>query len=375
LSACRKISNRLVINRFDKWKDLDVNVDQHSAAPEDPVPDRTPGAGPARAIAPRSHKRAVLVVIAIVVLLLLASGAVFVVPKLLNPPSTPGNATNPMDAVQAYLEAVSRGDATTALTYSTAQPSDSTFANDQFLSAAVSANPLTDIQVPSGQSTTSPAQIQATYTLGGHQVQAHFTVHKYGRDWRLDWGFIPLDLSSLTAKSVPISINGVGVGVASKVYLFPGTYTFASLNPMLSLNSPSFTIDYPEANPSFSEGFVLSDDAIARIQAAAKDHLDQCLAEKVLAPPGCGFGFAGTNKGTLNPSTIQWSLADGTADITTIQPTLDGPSLTVAVATISIQVKFSGVSTDKVTLYRDTSSISAVRADFSDPDQIAVTFG
>ncbi|MCL2482949.1 MAG: hypothetical protein FWF43_05965 [Propionibacteriaceae bacterium] len=353
-----------------------MNVDQYSAADEDPVPARASGSGPARAIAPRSHKRAIVVVIiVVVVLLLLGWGAVYVVPKYLNPPSTPGHATSPTDAVQAYLDALSHGDATTALSYSTAQPSDSTFANDQFLAAAISANPLTDIQVPAGQSTTSPAQIQATYTLADHQVQAHFTVQKYGRDWRLDWGFLPLDLSNLTAKSVPITINGVGVGVASMVYLFPGTYTFASLNPMLALNAPTFTIDYPEANPSLSEGFVLSDDAVARIQAAAKDHLDQCLTQKVLLPDGCGFGFSGTRVGTLDPNTIHWSLSDNTGDITTIQPTLDGSSLTVAVASITIQVRFYAVSTDKVTLYQDTASISAVRADFSNPDQIAVTFG
>jgi len=238
------------------------------------------------------------------------------------------------------------------------------------------ANPITDITVPEGQSTSSPTKIQATYTLGGEKIQAYFTVQKHGRHWLLDSGFLPLNLAELVETGVPIAVNDKPLDQTTKIYLFPGVYTFTSLNPMLGLTMPTFTIAFPENPTVFSESFTLSQEGITRIQQAAAAHLDSCLGAKELNPEGCGFGFAGTNVGQVDPGTITWTLAADSPDIAAIDPHLDGSSLAVAVASISINVTFHGVSTDKVHLYDDSSSgFNTVRADFTDPDNIIVTFG
>ena len=325
----------------------------------------------------KQRGRTVLLIIVIAVVVLLIAGlAVVFVPRFLDDPDKPGNAFSPTEAVQEYLTAVASGDATTALLYSTTQPGESTsFTTNDFLTASMRANPITNISVPDGQSTTSPAQIQATYTLDGQQVDAHFTVQKYGRLWRLDIGFLPLNLTELTAKGVPLAVNDVPVDPFTKIYLFPGVYTFTTLNPMLDLTQPNFTIDYPENPTIFREGFTLSQEGISRIQQAAGEHLTDCLATKELQPAGCGFGFSGTNVGEVDPATITWTLADDAPDITAIEPSLEGNSITMASASIQIEAKFEGISVDKQHLYDDTSSFNTVRADFSNPDNIIITFG
>jgi len=325
----------------------------------------------------KQRGRTALLIIAIAVVVLLVAGlAVVFVPRLLDDPDKPGNAFSPTEAVQEYLSAVASGDATTALLYSTTKPSeDSYFTTDDFLTASMRANPITNINVPDGQSATSPMEVQASYTLNGQQVNAHFTVQKYGRLWRLDIGFLPMNLTELTAKGVPLAINDTPLDTFTKIYLFPGVYTFSTLNPMLDLTQPTFTIDYPENPTNFREGFTLSQEGISRIQQAAGEHLTTCLAAKDLAPAGCGFGFAGLPSGEVaDPATITWKLADDAPDITTIEPSLEGNSITMAIASIDINVSFEGLSVDKK-LYDDTSSFNSVRADFSDPDNIVITFG
>jgi len=327
---------------------------------------------------PTKHRtRTVVIIVVIAVVLAIAGLGYFYGPEYLVDPDKPGNATSPVEAVQEYLDALVAGDATTALRYSESQPGDdSTFTTDDFLTASMKANPITDVDVPDGQPASSPATIQATYTLNGQNIQAHFTVRKYGRLWRLDSAFLPLNVTELLQKGVPIEVNGVPVDpLSSKISLFPGVYTFSTSDVMLDLTQPDFTIEYPENPTIFRVGFTLSDDGISKIQQAAVSQLDACLSTKELLPDGCGFGFSGVSEGEIDPETITWTLPEDAPDMSTITPALDANSVTVALATIDIHVSFVGMTTDKQHLYSsDDSGFNTVRADFSDPDNIDITF-
>lgn len=319
-----------------------------------------------------------IVLILSLAVLLVAAGALayYLVPRFLIDYDEPGMAASGSEAVQEYLEALSIGDAATALLYSAAQPAaDPVFTSNDFLKQSLRTNPLTGINVPDGQSTSSPAQIQATYTLGGQKVSAHFTVQQHDRTWLLDGGFLPLNLTALQDKGQPLTLGGVSLGNTATADLFPGVYTLATTNPMLALTNPDLRIEYPESNPTFSESFLLSDEGVSRIQQAAKAQLDKCLTQQELQPEGCGFGFIGSGVGTVDPATITWSLPADAPDISAIDPTLDVGSLNMAVANTSVTVNFHAISTDKKHLYDDTSTITGVRADFTDPDNIKVTFG
>jgi len=327
--------------------------------------------------AAKRSKGPVIVVIIAVVALVVGGGAAaaYWIPRLLDDSDQPGIAKSAEEAVREYLAALAAGDATTALLYSAAQPADTRFMTNDFLAKVVAGGPVTDIVVPDGQTSVSPAQITATYKMGDQAVEAHFTVQKYGRDWLLDAGYLSLGIGAAVAKGVPLALNGVELGTMEKVYLFPGVYEFTSLDVMLAMDNGKFTIGYAESQPTIDMGFSLSKEGIDRIRTAAKAKLDWCLAQKALKPAGCGFGFTGAQNGTVSAASIKWGLKSKSQKPATIAPRLDGGSLTTAVAPFAVTVSFQAQSEDKTSLYNDESGFTRLHADFTDPGKIVVTFG
>ncbi|MDR0783343.1 MAG: hypothetical protein LBE83_06250 [Propionibacteriaceae bacterium] len=318
--------------------------------------------------------RRIWIVLLSIALVGLTAAAVWVVPqaydKLLG---DSGTARSARAAVEAYLTALAAGDATTALSYSALQPQDTRFTSDEFYSRSLAGNPITNIVVPEEQDSGSNL-ISASYTLGDQAIEAHFTVQKHDRGWLLDGGFLRLSVADLAAAGAPLTLNGVPLGENPRLELLPGVYTLDAADPMLTVSSPNLLITYPESETTFTESLILSFDAIIAIQDAAKAHLNACLEVQALAPPGCGFGFAGTNIGVVNPESIIWTLDKDSPDLTTLVPLLDPDSLTTASGLISIKVNLLAYSMTQWELYEDSSTISQVKADFSDPDKIKIVF-
>ena len=324
----------------------------------------------------RAHNRRWIIPVVILLSVALLGGGAFVFWRLHNQSTATTGAKTPTEAVQQYLDALARGDAAAALALSANKPnttSDSSFLSDGALKTAMLANPITAINVPANQSTTTPATILASYQLGGKTVQAHFTVQDWNQaGWLLDGGFLNLDVSSLTAKGVPLTMNGIDITKMNKVQLFPGVYTLASSNPMLTLVNGSFTIEYPESNPTFNQfSFTLSEAGVAGIQAAAQAKLTQCLTSKELQPTDCGFGVDPTAY-AVDPTTVTWSLANDSPDLTAITPQLDAGSYTTATAAATVTVDFQASTADHYRLVNGSSSLTVVQADFTNPDQIAI---
>lgn len=314
---------------------------------------------------------AVSLVVALVGLLMFISAK-----KPTDEPTTPEITQTPSEVVQAYLEALAGGHASEALTYSKTVPSETILMTDEFLQQSLAEHPMTNIVVPTDQTIESPAEIFATYDLGEQKVEAHFTVQLYENGWLLDRGFLPLNVSELVGIGVRLKLNDVDLGTATTtVNLLPGTYTFTSLDPMLTVANGTFVLEYPETTPTYSMAMALSDDAIKAIQAAAKAKMKWCLTQKSLQPDGCGFGFAGVADGSINPDTISWSYANKAPKFANIKPELDGTSLTSAVASFSVKVTFQALSEDRANMYQQDSSFKKLHADFTNPNNIIVTFG
>ena len=323
----------------------------------------------------RARRRWWIVPVVVLLAAALLGGGAWLIWHPREEPEQPGVAKTPASAVQQYLDALSRGDADAALALSASQPNDTRFLTSDTLTTAMLANPLTAIEVPPGQSTTTPATIQATYQMGGKTVHAHFTVQQWTQGWLLDGGFLTLNLASLTAKGVPLTMNGVDITGLATAQLFPGVYTLASSNPMLTLTNGSFTIEYPESNPAFSQfGFALSEEAVQRIQAAAQAKLTDCLASKDLQPAGCGFGVDPTAY-AVDPATVQWTLHDDSPDLTAITLALEAGSLTIATADAQVTVDFRASTADHHRRVNGTSTVASVQADFTNPDQIGILLG
>jgi len=332
------------------------------------------GLGTTRAESERRHRRTTAIVIVIIALLILAvlgGLAVFIFKPF---PSSSDDGSTPAEAVRAYLTALSQGDATLALSYSAQQPGDSTFTTNEFFSALMQANPMTDINVPERQTTASPAVITATYTLGSSHVEARFTVQRHEQGWLLDSGFVGMNLDDLISRGISVTLNDIDITQMSKVYLLPGVYTFGTKDPMLVATAPLFILEYPESNPWFAENFSLSEEGISRIAAAAEARLTHCLSLHELIPVGCGFAFSGGEHGTVNPDTARWTLEDDAPDFVGLAYQLDTSVYTRVEANITIKIGFEGVSVDKSQMFSGTVEIIAMNADFQDPDNIVVTF-
>ena len=321
-----------------------------------------------RAKKSRKKSRVPIIIIVGVLVAALAGGAILWWRSL-----TPeGSATNASDAVTYYLTALSQGDATAALRYSAAVPKDMTFLTNEFLQTSLVNYPITNISVPEVPGKASPVVVHATYNLGDTQVDAQFTVQRYGRQFLLDGGFMEVIIGELTSK-IPVAIEGVDISNQDRITLFPGGYTLSSSNPLITLTDADLVIPYPESQPTFTIGFALSEEGATAVSAAADTHLSQCLKRQEMAPEGCGFGIAGVNVGEVNTATIRWKLSGKKPDFSTWTYSVD-PATTIVSSTGTIKVDFDAVSVDTAHLYQTTVSIQALQADVSDPDNIIVTF-
>jgi len=323
----------------------------------------------------RNRGRGLLIVVGAIALFSLSLGGTYLAAQILNHQNTPDGAQAPEQAVLSYLQALAAGHADTALIYSAMQPDDRTFTSDEFLAQLLAENPITKITVPPNQATDSPAVIEATYNIGDVEVEAEFTLHLQGNAWLLDYGFFPFDISEMTESGPAISMNGVDLGHTENIYLFPGIYTLTLADPMLALTYSEFVIEYPEMPLFFSQGYTMSEEGLDVIRTAVDEHLTYCLAQKDIQPDGCGFGFAGTSTGTIDTSTIAWTIAGTRPSFAAQKFTLDTTVLTVATAMIDIKFHFEAISTDKRHFYEADSSITGIRVDFCRTDQIVVTFG
>ena len=138
----------------------------------------------------------------------------------------PAEAKLPSDAVTGYLEALAAGDATTALTYASTAPSDTTFLTNEVLAASLKSGAITDINVP--EVTDKYAySVAASYKIGSQSVNADIPVEEEGDVWKLREVAYDLTLTSTQNKTLPMLINGVQAE-ADKVAVFPGTYTFTT---------------------------------------------------------------------------------------------------------------------------------------------------
>jgi hypothetical protein len=281
----------------------------------------------------------------------------------------------PTGAVEQYLQAIARGDADQALRLSASQPINTDLMTDQFLKSTVAAYPISDISVTPLDSLATPAEVTASYRIGNQPVVGQFEVQQYTDGWLLDGTFITLDLSELTSWNIPLTINDQPVDTGEAISLFPGTYVIASSNSFLQVDNATFTVEYPQKDPEFGQlGLSLTITGADAIRAAAQAKLADCLTKQDLAPAGCGFGFAGTSNGSIDPATINWSIADASSGLDQVALTLDAGSSTTASASINLPIDFHAVSTDGSVNYSDTVTVISVTADFSTPDHILVSF-
>jgi hypothetical protein len=259
----------------------------------------------------------------VVLLLAVALVVAFVVvPRLA--PSAPD--ASPDGAVGAYLAALSKGDAKTALRYLGTTEGDRTLLTSAVATESHKLGAIAAIKV-NRPAASNPygTTVLARYTLGGAPVIAPFDVRqKPDKTWAITDGIYQLDLSGL--RGLPITVNGVAVtGSPTSVPVFPGTYQLGTTSKYFSFGDAAPVAistayaDMSDVRPT------LSADGVAAFKAAVTAAVNACVASTSLTA-GCGLDLEGTsdNGFTIVDGSLHRSLsADAQTTLANLQPDTD----------------------------------------------------
>jgi cytochrome c551/c552 len=340
---------------------------QPATQPElhEPQPFPVPEAGPAR----RRRGRLPLVLGMIAGVLAVAVIAVLVFRGATRTPP-PETGPTAADAVQAYLEALARGDATAALAWADTPPSEAGLLTDEVLATSLARAPLTAIQVDASTGGASYEQVAARYRIGGQPVSANFDVVRSGGQWKLDEVSAPARLALLDTGEAGLELNGTVVA-ATEVQLFPGSYALTTTDPRFRIAAGTFVVEGPGRSPDlYSAELALSSQGRTAIESASRRHLNDCVDRRQLMPKGCGFGAKAAEGVTFAPSGISWRVVSGREQLGDLDLTLDTP--TSAWAEVRIRIAGDLTSTDG-RRWKATSRIQLVKADLS-AGEVAIGF-
>lgn len=236
---------------------------------------------------------AVLVIVVIVVIALSSGG---------------GGKGNAGDAVKGYLEALARGDAQSALTYSTDQPASKDFLTDDVLKRQIARWPITDIKILDDNSAHSfgYAQVHVSAKFGDNTSDVTMSIKKSGKDWKLDHSAIKVDtlnagLDQAAVKTATFFGRPVG---SAPAYIFPGWVDVGSTNSNLAVAPKKpFLLDNLTVSGSYFNDldFKLSDKGLSATASAISAALAACTQSNLLRPVDCP------------QHAYDYDLADGTA--------------------------------------------------------------
>jgi len=276
----------------------------------------------------------------------------------------------PNEVVQNYLQALASGDAATALSHMVT-PSDTTFLTNQVLAKSLELAPLTNISVTEGDPETT--WVDATYSLGDQSVSMSFEVTISEDVYLLTNGTLKVDVSNIYRRDVGGSINGVSLegAAVSSIELFPGTYQIELGNPLLVLSTDQFTVTGPSDSAVWDADYSLSEEAPAKIAAAARSRLRGCIAEKQTMT-SCNFGVKNPPSNTKK-STINWKISSGNSDYSKAKFELFDTTTAMASKKVSVNCNWRTTSGARYKLTKPIT-ITGVQVDFTDPENMIVTF-
>ncbi|WP_439902134.1 hypothetical protein [Microbacterium azadirachtae] len=267
--------------------------------------------------------------------------AILVVALLVVPALTRSSATA-ADTVKAYLTAVSKGDAKTALGYLESVP-DKKLLTDSVLKASDKLGGVSHITVKKGGEGKYSGAVAASFEVGGRTVSTTYEVYKVKDAWKITNGVTPISLDSL--RGLDATFNGVPTADITDAYVFPGTYQIALDSKYFSIDGEStFAIaSYDDASALYDVRTKLNDAGVSQFRSLVRSAVETCVAMKTLATP-CGMDITAIDLSGASPveGTVTRTLtADGSAALDALQPESNGSSPTVVSAYDSIPVDMS----------------------------------
>lgn len=237
--------------------------------------------------APRNRKPLIIALsLAAVVVLIIVVVVIAVVSS-----GGDGKSGSAGDAVKGYLEALARGDAEAALSYSSDQPGSKEFLTDAILKKQTAQWPITDIKILGDSGVLSFGQVHVSAKFGNNVSDVTLSMKKSGKDWKLEHAAIKIDAESSVDNKALETLTFFGTSVGkSPIYVFPGWVNAGSTNVNVAakLQRP-YLLDRLSYGSSYLSGleFELSDSGQSAIMSAISTQLAACTRSTQLAPPDC----------------------------------------------------------------------------------------
>ncbi len=219
------------------------------------------------------------------------------------------------DVVKGYLEALSRGDAEAALSYSDDQPGTKDLLTDDILKKQIAEWPITDIRILNDDSAAAVigmAQVHVTATFGTKTSDATLSLKKNGDKWRLDAAAIKLNAapggsSNAAAQTLTVFDKPADEG---SLYVFPGYLDVGSTNKYLDVKTKDPLLleqlsSY--SSPWLQPEITLNSAGTKAIMGELDDDLAACRQSHSASPPApCPVKLLDI----YDVSSVTWGAAD-----------------------------------------------------------------
>ena len=266
-----------------------------------PPPPKPSGDRPAR------RARILVIGASVLAFLLIAGLAVVLIQQKRTANAAGDSGPLPSEVVQHYLNSIAAGDADKALRDLAEKPAKTDLMTDDVLAASAKAAPITDIKVTWTERTAR--SVKTSYTIGEKKVEANYPVVANGNGFRINGGYLAMDLSSLPA-GLSYRMNGAALG-RGEVALFPGSYTLSTSNPYLSLGKgATFIVKSPTESATPTPEPTISESGVKSVRALVSAEVSRCLkSDKLKAGCGLTVGGDGPNGSKADDGTISRSLS------------------------------------------------------------------
>lgn len=205
-------------------------------------------------------------------------------------------ASTPGEYVEAYLTAISEGDAEEASKYVDTSGYSSALLTDEVLKASLELGEIDDISVgKEGKGKYGDIVVPATFTVGGTEVTREFEIHESSYDGSLTMYNAAIRVSTYSFDDIGLTVNGEEV--PDDALVFPGMYDFGTTIEAFTVEGESTLViaDEKSEEALISLRPVLSEEGVATYRELVSASLRECLAMKTLNTP-CGMDVTGMEK-------------------------------------------------------------------------------
>lgn len=237
----------------------------------------------------------------------------------------PGADSTPHGAVEAYLTALSEGDAEGALSLIDA-PSDTSHMTQEVLDASLEIAPITDIsvnEVETGEYAVSE-EVTGSFTLGDEEVTHRFWTSSddEGDSWDVD---ASISLGEPSTGTLDVAVNGVEFTTSDAYVFFGAAYE-------LEITQENFTFEGDDNIVHATESYISTSDLSPELTEEAEDtwrqlildDVEQCVASNE-KEAGCGIDMPDDISGAeVIDGSIERSLPSSSQqDLDNIEPRVD----------------------------------------------------